>query len=1359
MGDANNLQPPRHSQNRTGPQVWPVTVALIVTVLLLALAGFLAWRTTQVPFPGLFTEPTLIVNDLGNPAWPGYAAGLRFPDHLVALDGRPLESTGALMRELARYEPGDVVTLTAQGEDGTLRDVRVRLEPFPIEGLIRFFALPYALGLIYLGIGTWVFLARRHESTGQVFAMLCAMLALSLGLLFDVYTTHLLPRVWITALSLVGSVAIHMALVFPQRIRFLERVSFLYYLAYVPGLVIAVVNQLTILNFEAPTAYFDTWFAAFVFGSAGIAAVLAMMIYRHRRSRSPIVQAQARIILWGSLLAFGPAAAWFIITRYTGGAFPPVLILPWLIFFPLSIAYALLRYRLFDINLVISRSIAYALLSAVGVGIYFLLLFLIGRVFGVTLQAGHPFVLGVFILLLALLLNTVWTRLRRVVDRVFLREAVDHRQIVRRFVNRLTETMDLPSVLSILDETLEAAWHPQFAALFLYDSRRARYVPHVIGSSPFPPVAFTQEGPLAHQMLKRRKSIYLYRDRPLPSHLAVEHEPLDALRPALFIPVPGHGWLTLGPKRSGAPFSSDDLVTLEALGSHAAVALEKARLVGDLERRITEVDVLRLVGQAVNFTMDVDDLMELIYAQTSRVLDTNNFYIALYNSEKETLSFAFYIKDGERLYPDDEWPVEMGLTGEIVRTGRPIVTDDYIQECLRRGITPGGRPGRAWMGVPLSAGDQVIGVMNVSSFDPTVTYSDEQLKIFSAIADQAAAILDKARLYRETEERAQQLAALNEVGSVITSTLDLQAVLNLIMEKAVELIQAEAGSLVLVDQDTGELVFEVTAGPGSANLVGTRLSPGTGIVGTVAREGRPIIIRDAQSDRRWYRGLDDRTRFITQSIIAVPMISRGRTIGVIELLNRRDGVPFDEDDERLLAAFAANAAVSIENARLFTQTDQALAARVEELSMMQRIDRELNATLNYQQVMEITLDWALRMTGADIGLLGVVVETEEGKRGLHFLVNQGYPEELIATRVETPWPLERGIIGRTARIGEPILVEDVQNDPDYVPTVPGMVAQLTVPIRREEQIVGVIALESSQRGRLDQEALEFVIRLADHAAIAIENARLFEQVRRANEAKTEFISFVSHELKQPMTSIKGYTDMLIKGMAGELTDTQRTFLDTVRSNIERMSKLVGDLLDVSRIESGRIRLEFRRISIRKVLEEVLRATHRQIETKHQTLEVDVPSDLPLVRADRDRLAQILTNLVSNACKYTPEGGQITIRAQRWRPSTGGDRKKRWPIGGDERKGAIQQDEFVLCSITDTGIGITPEDQERLFTKYFRADNPAVRSVPGTGLGLVITKSLVELHGGEIWVRSEVGKGSTFLFTIPVAQEERETSSS
>ncbi len=526
----------------------------------------------------------------------------------------------------------------------------------------------------------------------------------------------------------------------------------------------------------------------------------------------------------------------------------------------------------------------------------------------------------------------------------------------------------------------------------------------------------------------------------------------------------------------------------------------------------------------------------------------------------------------------------------------------------------------------------------------------------------------------------------------------------------------------------------MTTGPGSADLVGTRLSPGTGVVGTVIQEGKPVIIRDAQSDQRWYRDLDD--RFITHSIIAVPMVSRGHTIGVVELLNRRDSVPFDEDDERLLTAFATNAAISIENARLFTQTDQALAARVEELSMMQRIDRELNATLDYDQVMGLTLDWSLRTTGADIGLIAAIVETEDGLRGLRFLANRGYPEELVSTRDEELWPLERGVVGRVVQTGKSELVEDVENDPDNVSVVPGMVAQLTVPIRREDQIVGVVVLESSQKGCLNGEALEFVSRLADHAAIAIENARLFEQVRRANEAKTEFVSFVSHELKQPMTSIKGYTDLLIQGVAGELTETQSNFLGTVRSNVDRLNTLVSSLLDISRIEGGRMRLEFRSVSIERVIGEALRTIRGQIEAKQQTLEVEVPADLSPVRGDRDRLVQILTNLVSNAYKYTPEGGHIAIRAQRW--SDGRD--------------ATGQDEFVLCSVTDTGVGMTPENQQRLFTKYFRADDPAVRGVPGTGLGLVITKSLVELQGGEIWVESEVGKGSTFSFTIPVAQE-------
>ncbi len=1311
---------------------------LAASIIFLIAAAFLAWRASQVPFAGFFTEPTLVVNDVGSWRWPGYAAGLHAPLQLRAIDGEPLEHTAALMEALARYERGDVVTLTAHDLSGTSREVSIRLIDLPLKVLVNYFLVPYIVGWLYLGIGSWVFRARQNDRVAQVFALLCIVIALSLGLLFDVYITHRLSRIWITAISFIGSVGIHLALVFPQRVRFLERAPALCYLSYGPGVLLAVTNQFAILNFQHPRAYGILWEISLAFSIVGVVALLAVMIYRIRCSESPVVRAQARAILAGVLLGFGPFAVWFL--SYHFGQ--PIISLPmaivFFVAFPFSVAYAIQRYRLFNITVVVSRVVAYTLLSAVVVGLYFLLLSAVNRLFGASLQASQPFVLGIFVLLLAVLLNQVWGQMRQAVDHVLLGSAADRHQVVDQFSVQIAEVMDLPSIVAVLKEHLARGWDLSYAALFLYDPQRACYAPRdLIGERHLRDVTFDPQGPLAHQMLKGRESLYLYQDRFLPDEFAAERERLAPLLPALFVPVPDHGWLALGPGR-GDSFTSESLDLFETLGSYLAMALERVDLIEDLKRRVEEVDVLRWVAQAVNFTVELDDLMELIYAQTSRVLDTSNFYIASYNAEKGTLSYDFYVEDDERLYPDEEWSVEVGLTGEITRTGRPIVTQEYLEECRRRDVVPAGKPGRAWMGVPLSAGDEIIGVMNVSSFDPAVTYSDEQLTIFSAIADQAAAILDKARLYHEMEERARELTVLNEVGSVITSSLDLDTVLKRIMDKAVDLLQAEAGSLLLIDQETDELVFEVTTGSGSLDLVGSRIPLDTGIAGSVARDGEPVIIKDAQSDQRWYRGVDETTDFITHTLIAVPMVSRGEVIGVIELLNRQDGLPFDADDEQLLTAFAANAAVSIENARLFTQTDQALAERVQELSMMQRIDRELNATLQYDRVMEIALDWALEMTGADVGFLAMMVESEEGERGLRLLVNRGYPEEALGPYREQNWPLDRGVVGRVARTGEPVLVDDVEDSQDYVAAASGMVSELAVPIRREERVIGVIGLESSKPGQLDQKCLEVVTRLADHAAIAIENARLFRQVRRADEAKTEFVSFVSHELKQPMTSLKGYTDLLLKGVGGEVSDAQREFLNTIRANVERMGSLVNELLDVSRIESGRIELDLTTLSIEDVIDEVVRTSRGQLKEKDQVLDVEIAEDLPAVCGDPDRLAQVLSNLMSNATKYTPEGGHITVRARY--------------VAADEVAGDSDgSDGFVQCSVIDSGIGISPEDQDKLFTKYFRADEPAVRDVAGTGLGLVITKSLVEMHGGDIWVESTPGEGSTFTFTVPVAQ--------
>jgi signal transduction histidine kinase len=292
--------------------------------------------------------------------------------------------------------------------------------------------------------------------------------------------------------------------------------------------------------------------------------------------------------------------------------------------------------------------------------------------------------------------------------------------------------------------------------------------------------------------------------------------------------------------------------------------------------------------------------------------------------------------------------------------------------------------------------------------------------------------------------------------------------------------------------------------------------------------------------------------------------------------------------------------------------------------------------------------------------------------------------------------------------------------------------QIIIPIRREADVIGLLLLESMSD---TQENLAFLNRLSDNAAIAIYNAQLYAEVQRANEAKSEFVSFVAHELKNPMTSIKGYTELLAAGSVGEINEMQTNFLQTIRSNVERMSVLVSDLNDNAKIEANRLRLDFKPVDVPEVLDEALKSTKRQLEDKKQAVDTKYSGNLPSIWADPVRVGQVLTNLVSNAHKYTPEGGKIMIGAEaianQWDP-----------------EGAKQ---VVHLWVKDDGIGISNEDQVKIFQKFFRSDDSKAREAPGTGLGLNITKSLVEMQGGRIWFESEYRKGTTFHFTVPVAE--------
>ncbi|MBZ0303219.1 MAG: GAF domain-containing protein, partial [Anaerolineae bacterium] len=651
---------------------------------------------------------------------------------------------------------------------------------------------------------------------------------------------------------------------------------------------------------------------------------------------------------------------------------------------------------------------------------------------------------------------------------------------------------------------------------------------------------------------------------------------------------------------------------------------------------------------------------------------------------------------------------------------------------------------KAWMGVPLVAGTATLGAMAVGTTRPGQTYGDDQFRIFSDISSLAAASLEKARLFAETNQRARQLAALNDVSNQLASQQqDLDRLLQLITRSAVEILNAEAGLLLLTpEDDSHDLELAIAIGTDHEHI-GQHFPAKHGLIGEVIKTGRHIIVNDAARDPRW-TSEQARIDLQAQSVLVVPLIANKQTLGVLEVLNKKGRGVFIVEDANLLTTFAGQAAVAIDNARLFQMTDKQLSERVAELEALERIDVELNRTLDIRTVAERTLRWAISQCGATAGALGIV-------RGeppvLEIVGRYGYRDNEMPEGAEgSIWPLDKGIVSRVMRTRQADLASDVKIDPDWVPGQRHCLSQLTMPMMSAGDINALLILEKNTEPRLSLVDMAFVQRLAEHASIALVNAQLYVDLARANESKSEFVSFVAHELKTPMTSIKGYTDLLLGGIPGEVNAQQESFLDTIKANIERMNTLVSDLNDVTKLQTGNFHMDFSPVDFHRIIDETLRPLQQQIDEKAQSLDVQVPDHLPPIQADLNRLIQVLTNLLSNAHKYTPDGGSIQIKADISDPHVSGAASNGKP-----------GDPLLHIAVQDTGIGMSEEDLNRLFTPYFRSDNPQAREQPGTGLGLTITRGIVEGHSGQIWVESTLGAGTTFHFTVPLAAEkQRET---
>ncbi len=560
------------------------------------------------------------------------------------------------------------------------------------------------------------------------------------------------------------------------------------------------------------------------------------------------------------------------------------------------------------------------------------------------------------------------------------------------------------------------------------------------------------------------------------------------------------------------------------------------------------------------------------------------------------------------------------------------------------------------------------------------------------------------------------LAALYEVSAQLGTTLDLTELLHLVMDSIIKLTGAERGFLMLRDEITGALEAAVARNVDQETIAGNAMQISRTIVTRAAESGQAILTDNAQEDHR-FSAHQSVIGYQLRSIMCAPLRARGRIIGVAYVDNRLFSGVFSQRDLDLLVAFINQAAVAIDNARLFTQTDQALARRVEELTIFQQIDQELNRSLDLNRVLSLALDWAVKLTESDSGSIGLLVEEDEGSY-VRLLPNPHKPDSpprqvpashpIVAELLQTENCVHRQHLS---------LVEAIDGTP--------AAAQLAVPIKREGRVIGLISLESQQSNTYKDEDIAFVTRLADRGAVAIENARLYEALQAADKAKTDFISVVTHELRLPMTSIKGYTDLVQKELVGPLTQQQKEFLEVVQRNVARMSVLIDDLSDINRIESKRMRFEFSQFDVRQVVKDVLATMRERLETRQQSVHLQLPADLPLVYADRTRINQVLTNLLSNANKYTPPQGEIAIQAT-----------------------ALAS--HVQLSVVDKGLGITPEDQARLFTQFFRSADAQVREQPGWGLGLSIVKMMVEAQGGEINFQSVYRQGSAFTFTIPIA---------